>query len=162
MPPVALTSVPGMTNRAPARSREQRTQDVLDHLEKDTDAWVSTASADGVPTLVPLSFVWDRGTLLMATRRTNPTAVNVTPAGQARIALGPTRDVVLIDATAELVEGAELLAESGDAFATKLGWDLRGRSAWVYLRFTPYAVRAWREENELAGRELMAGGRWLE
>ncbi|MET7644809.1 pyridoxamine 5'-phosphate oxidase family protein [Streptomyces sp. NPDC005426] len=151
-----------MTHREPARGRAQRKQDVLEHLEKDTDAWVSTASADGVPTLVPLSFVWDRETLLMATRRTNPTAVNVTPTGQARIALGTTRDVVLIEATAELIEGADLPAGSGEAFAAKLGWDLRGRSAWVYLRFTPYAVRAWREENELAGRELMTDGRWLE
>ncbi|MFD8685333.1 pyridoxamine 5'-phosphate oxidase family protein [Streptomyces sp. NPDC059651] len=151
-----------MTSPEPARSREQRKQDVLDHLEKDTDAWVSTASADGVPTLVPLSFVWDRGTLLMATRRTNPTAVNVTPDGRARIALGPTRDVVLIEATVEVVEGADLPAESGDTFAAKLDWDVRGRTSWVYLRFTPYAVRAWREANELAGRELMADGRWLE
>ncbi|MEV7401194.1 pyridoxamine 5'-phosphate oxidase family protein [Streptomyces sp. NPDC091267] len=151
-----------MTTHEPARSREQRKQDVLDHLEKDEDAWVSTASADGVPTLVPLSFVWDHGTLLMATRRTNPTAVNVTPSGQARIAVGHTRDVVLIEATAEVIEGTDLPEDSGDAFATKLDWDLRGRSTWVYLRFTPYAVRAWREENELAGRELMADGRWLD
>lgn len=150
-----------MTHAEPARSREQRKQDVLDRLEKDDDACVATASADGVPTLVPLSFVWDRGTLLMATRRTNPTACNVTPAGQARISLGHTRDVVLIDASAEVVEGAELSPESGDAFATKLDWDPRGRAPWVYLRFTPYAVRAWREENELSGRELMTDGTWL-
>ncbi|WP_145763458.1 pyridoxamine 5'-phosphate oxidase family protein [Streptomyces brevispora] len=151
-----------MTKHEPARSREQRKQDVLDHLEKDKDAWVSTASPDGVPTLVPLSFVWDRGTLLMATRRTNPTAVNVTPAGHARIAVGHTRDVVLVEATAEVIEGADLATESGDAFASKLNWDLRGRPTWVYLRFTPTAVKAWREENELTGRELMAEGRWLD
>ncbi|MCX4772666.1 pyridoxamine 5'-phosphate oxidase family protein [Streptomyces sp. NBC_01285] len=151
-----------MTKQKPARSREQRKQDVLDRLEKDEDAWVSTASPDGVPTLVPLSFVWDRGTLLMATRRTNPTAANVTPAGHARIAVGHTRDVVLIEATAEVIEGADLATQSGDAFASKLNWDLRGRQAWVYLRFTPTAVKAWREENELAGRELMAEGRWLD
>ncbi|MFB7217098.1 pyridoxamine 5'-phosphate oxidase family protein [Streptomyces sp. NPDC056227] len=150
-----------MTNPEPARSREQRKQDAFDRFEKDEDAWVASASADGVPTLVPLSFVWDDGTLLMATRRTNPTARNVTPAGQARISLGHTRDVVLVDATAEVVEGAELSVESGDAFATKLNWDPRGRTSWVYLRFTPYAVRAWREENELPERELMAEGTWL-
>lgn len=150
-----------MTRPEPARSREQRKQDVLDRLEKDKDAWVSTASADGVPTLVPLSFVWDGGTLLMATRRTNPTAVNVTPDGRARIALGHTRDVVLIEATAEVVEGSDLPKASGDAFAAKFDWDLRGRAAWVYLRFSPYAVRAWRESNEQPGRDLMADGHWL-
>ncbi len=156
-----MASVWAMTEREPARGSEQRKQDVLDRLEKDEDAWVATASPDGVPCLVPLSFVWDRNTLLLATRRTNPTAVNVTPTGQVRVTLGHTRDVVLIEGTAEIVEGADLSADSGDAFAEKLSWDLRGRPAWVYLRVTPYTVKAWREENELAGRDLMLGGTWL-
>jgi len=157
----ATTSVSAMTKQEPARGPEQRKQDSLGRLEQDDDAWVATASADGVPCLVPLSFVWDRGTLLLATRRTNPTAVNVTPTGQVRVTLGHTRDVVLIDGTAEMVEGTDLPAESGDAFAAKLDWDLRGRPSWVYLRVTPYAVKAWREENELAGRQLMLDGKWL-
>ncbi|MFJ1894970.1 pyridoxamine 5'-phosphate oxidase family protein [Streptomyces sp. NPDC088115] len=151
-----------MTKHEPARGREQRKQDALDRLEQDEDAWVSTASPDGVPTLVPLWFVWDRGTLLMATRRTNPTAVNVTSTGQARIAVGHTRDVVLVEATAEVIEGADLAPESGDAFAAKFDWDPRNSPAWVYLRFAPTAIRAWREANEQAGRELMADGRWLD
>ncbi|WP_406149170.1 pyridoxamine 5'-phosphate oxidase family protein [Streptomyces sp. NBC_01012] len=150
-----------MTEREAARGPEQRKQDTLDRLEKDEDLWVATASADGVPCLVPLSFVWDRGTLLMATRRTNPTAVNLTPSGQARATIGHTRDVVLIEGTAEVVEGADLPAGSVDAFVEKLHWDLRGRSAWVYLRLTPYVVKAWREVNELAERELMRDGAWL-
>ncbi len=156
-----MASVSAMTEREPARGQEQRKQDALDRLEKDEDVWVATASADGVPCLVPLSFVYDRGTLLLATRRTNPTAVNVTPSGQVRATLGHTRDVVLIEGTAEIVEGADLSAESGKAFADKLGWDVRERPAWVYLRVTPYAVKAWREVNELAERDLMLDGSWL-
>jgi len=159
--PRPMASVWAMTEREPARSLEQRKQDALERLEKDEDVWVATASPDGVPCLVPLSFVWDRGTLLMATRRTNPTAVNVTPSGQIRVTLGHTRDVVLIEGTADIVEGADLPAESGDAFTAKLHWDPRDRRAWVYLRVTPYTVKAWREENELAGRELMLDGTWL-
>lgn len=108
--PPLVVSVSAMTEREPARGPEQRKQDTLDRLEKEEDAWVATASADGVPCLVPLSFVWHRGTLLLATRRTNPTAVNVNPSGQARITLGHTRDVVLIEGTAELVEGVDLPA----------------------------------------------------
>lgn len=156
-----VVSVPAMTEREPARGHEQRKQDVLDRLEKDEDVWVATASADGVPCLVPLSYVWDRGTLLLATRRSNPTAVNVTPSGQVRLTLGHTRDVVLIEGTAETVEGPDLPAESGDAFAEKLHWDVRERAAWVYLRVTPSTVKAWREANELAGRDLMLDGIWL-
>ena len=156
-----MASVRTMAEREPARSPEQRKQDAIDRLEKEDDAWVATASADGMPCLVPLSFVWDRGTLLLATRRTNPTAVNVTPSGQAKVTLGHTRDVVLIEGTAEIVEEADLPAESGEAFAEKLHWDLRGRPTWVYLRITPCTVKAWREANELAGRDLMVDGTWL-
>ncbi|MGW7052762.1 pyridoxamine 5'-phosphate oxidase family protein [Streptomyces sp. NPDC054887] len=151
-----------MTITEPARSREQRKQDVLDRLAQDEDLWVATASPDGVPCLVPLSFVWDRDTILMCTRRTNPTARNLTPAGEARVCLGHTRDVVLIEGAVEPVEGSQLAAGSADAFAAKLrGWDPRDRQAWVYLRLAPRTVKAWREENELPDRELMRDGHWL-
>ncbi|MFI9582139.1 pyridoxamine 5'-phosphate oxidase family protein [Streptomyces sp. NPDC052236] len=150
-----------MTDSEPARGREQRRQDVLTRLKQDTDAWIATASADGEPCLVPLSFVWDRDTVLMCTRRTNPTARNLTRRGQAVVTVGHTRDVVLIEGTGEVVEGAELATESADAFSAKLGWDPRDRGAWVYLRVTPQVVKAWREQNELAERELMRHGEWL-
>ncbi|MFD5199711.1 pyridoxamine 5'-phosphate oxidase family protein [Streptomyces sp. NPDC058375] len=147
----------------PPRSRGQRKQDVLDRLRQDEDAWVGTASPDGVPTLVPLSFLWedDTGTLVMATRRTNPTAVNVTPDGQIRVTVGHTRDVVLVEGGARLVEAADLPTVTRDAFAAKLrGWSPRG-PRYVFLRITPHTVRAWREENELADRDLMLSGTWL-
>lgn len=151
-----------MTESDPARGREQRKQDTLDRLRQDDDAWVATASADGVPTLVPLSFLWDEdnGTLVMATRRTNPTAVNVTPDGPIRVTLGHTRDVVLIEGGANIVEGADLPPATREAFAAKLRWDPR-TPVWVFLRITPHTVRAWREVNELADRDLMLAGTWL-
>ncbi|MFD7239941.1 pyridoxamine 5'-phosphate oxidase family protein [Streptomyces syringium] len=149
-----------MTNMPPARSAEQRKSDVLERLEKDQDAWVSTADRDGGPLLAPLSFVWHDGTLLMCTRTTNRTARNLAANGEARIALGHTRDVILIDAAAETVAGTDLPAAAADAFAAKLAWDPRERAAWVYLRFRPRRLLAWREENELEGRELMRNGAW--
>ncbi|MDQ0984369.1 pyridoxamine 5'-phosphate oxidase family protein [Streptomyces sp. V2I9] len=152
-----------MTEPDPARSREQRKQDVLTRLRRDHDAWVATASPDGVPTLVPLSFSWDddTGTLVMCTRRTNPTAVNVTPTGPIRVTVGHTRDVVLIEGDAQVVEGKDLAPVLGDAFAAKLDWDPRDGPRWVFLLITPHSLRAWREENELPDRDLMADGAWL-
>ena len=150
-----------MTDSAPARSREQRKQDVLGRLDKDVDAWVATASAAGEPCLVPLSFVWDQGTLLMCTRRTNPTARNLDPTGRVVVTVGLTRDVVHIEGTAELLAGPGLSSESADAFAAKTRWDPRNDPALVYFRVTPRSLKAWREVNELADRELMADGHWL-
>ncbi|MFF8956051.1 pyridoxamine 5'-phosphate oxidase family protein [Streptomyces sp. NPDC014894] len=148
--------------REPARTPEQRKQDVLAKLETEEDLWAATASADGEPTLVPLSFVWDRETLLMATRRTNPTARNVTPRGRMVVTLGHSRDVVHIEGSAEMVEGSALEPSSGEAFTVKQrGWNPREHKAYVYLRVTPVVVKAWREVNELADRDLMRDGVWL-
>lgn len=150
-----------MITSEPVRDREQRKRDVLRRLEQDHDVWVATASAAGEPLLVPLSFVWDHGTLLMSTRRTNPTARNLTPRGSVRLSLGHTRDVVLVDGLAEAIEGRDLPGASADAFAAKLGWDPRDREQWIYLRVVPRTIRAWREENELPHRLLMRDGTWL-
>lgn len=136
-------------------------RDALRRLADDEDAWVATASPDGRPCSVPLSFHWDGSTLLMSTRRTNPTARNVTPRGRCVVSLGHTRDVVLVEGDAETVEGGDLDAASADAFAAKLGWDPREQRRWVYLRITPRQVRAWREVNELADRLIMRDGHWL-
>ncbi|MCT4352733.1 pyridoxamine 5'-phosphate oxidase [Streptomyces sp. Je 1-79] len=157
-----------MSDHEPPRPRTRRKQDVLTRLREDDDLWAATATAHDEPCLVPLSFLWDvhdghldRGTLLLCTKRNNPTARNLTPRGEVRLSLGHTRDVVLIDGTAEAVEGTDLPTASADAFAAKLAWDPRDRAAWIYLRVTPRSVKAWREENELADRELMRDGEWL-
>ena len=34
-------------------------------------------------------------------------------------------------------------------------------SPYAYLRVTPRRIQAWREENELAEREIMRDGHWL-
>lgn len=49
------------------RPRAVRRRDTERRLAHDVDVWVASASVDGVPYLVPLSFDWDGGTLLVAT-----------------------------------------------------------------------------------------------
>ncbi|MGK5628996.1 pyridoxamine 5'-phosphate oxidase family protein [Streptomyces sp. URMC 123] len=153
-----------MTIHEAPRDAGQRKRDVLERLENDEDAWVSTADERGAPCLVPLSFVWHGGALLMSTKAVNATARNLRRGGAARIALGHTRDVVLVECDSDAIEvvpSDALPRAEGDAFAAKLNWDPRGRAPWVFLRFRPCRVLAWREENELAGREVMRGGTWL-
>ncbi|WP_405560995.1 pyridoxamine 5'-phosphate oxidase family protein [Streptomyces sp. NBC_01180] len=150
-----------MTPQEPARSRTQRRQDTLDRLEHDVDCWVATAAADGEPCLVPLSFVWHENGVVVCTRRTNPTGANLVRDGRARITLGHTRDVVLIEGEGEpLTDSSRTTA--ADAFAAKLTWDPRDEKGYVYLRIAPKTVQAWREVNEIAGRDLMRDGTWLD
>lgn len=147
----------------PARTPEQRKQDTLDRLESDVDTWVATAdSAGGTPYLVPLSYLWDGTTVLLATPAASPTGRNLRSSGTVRLGVGPTRDVVMIDGTVETLESGELPDGTGDAFAARTGFDPRELTAhYQYFRVTPRRVQAWREANEIAGRDLMRDGEWL-
>ncbi|MFG2003915.1 pyridoxamine 5'-phosphate oxidase family protein [Spirillospora sp. NPDC048911] len=150
-----------MTSTAP-RSRAQRRRDTEERLAQDVDVWVASASPDGVPYMVPLSFDWDGEALLMATPANSPTGRNLAASRRVRLGLGLTRDVSLIEGDVEVLEIDALPQESGDRFAARTGFDPRA-SATVYrwFRVSPRRVQAWREENELTGRELMRDGRWL-
>lgn len=67
---------------ADPRSRAERRRDTEHRLTHDIDVWVASASADGGPYLVPLSFDRDGETLLAATPTDSVTGMNVasTPA----------------------------------------------------------------------------------
>ena len=145
----------------PPRSLEQRTADVLARLRGDVDLWVASADADGDAYLVPLSFVWDGAAVTFATRRSSRTARNLVRAGSARVALGLTRDVVMLDGVVEAIAiGTDSALEEAHAAAT--GFDPRAEpEEYVYLRITPREIQAWREANELSGRKVMRAGRWL-
>ena len=145
----------------PPRSLEQRTADVLARLRGDVDLWVASADADGDAYLVPLSFVWDGAAVTFATPRSSRTARNLVRAGSARVALGLTRDVVMVDGVVEAIAiGTDPALEEAHAAAT--GFDPRAEpEEYVYLRITPREIQAWREANELSGRKVMRAGRWL-
>jgi hypothetical protein len=147
----------------PARTKKQRKKDALNRLERDTDAWVATADGgSGTPYLVPLSFLWDGTTLLVATPSSSPTSRNLQATGKVRLGIGPTRDLVLIEGTVHALAASEITNEVGDAFAAKTGFDPRQLTdSYVYFRVHPQRLQAWREANELKDRELMLGGHWL-
>ena len=129
------------THTPPARPRGQRIADTLAMLDREVDCWVATSDPDsGAPQLVPLSFVWDGTTVLLT-----------------------TRDVVMVDGDIEVIEAADLSTEEGDRFALRTGFDPRSlRARYLYFRVRPTRIQAWREENELAARDLMRDGAWFD
>jgi hypothetical protein len=147
---------------ADPRSPDQRRRDTEQRLTHDVDVWVASASPDGTPYLVPLSFDWDGEALLIATPAESPTGRNLAATATARLALGHTRDVCMIDGDVEVVEIDALSRERGDRFVARTGFDPRALATpYRWFRVTPRRIQAWREANELAGRELMREGRWL-
>lgn len=149
---------------ADPRSAEQRMLDALALLRtKEVDGWVATSSSSGIAHLVPLSIAWDGECVLVATEPSPVTTKNLQAGGRARIALGSTRDVVMIDAELESVEPAiSVDTEQVRCYIAQAGWDPRDAGAeFVMLRLRPSRMQAWREANEIADRTLMRDGAWL-
>ena len=144
------------------RSPAQRRRDTEQRLTHDIDLWVASASADGGPYLVPLSFDWDGEAVLVATPAESPTGRNLATTQTARLGLGHTRDVSMIEGDVEILEIDALPQERGDRFATRAGFDPRAQDTpYRWFRISPRRIQAWREVNELPDRELMRDGRWL-
>ncbi|MBV9326773.1 MAG: pyridoxamine 5'-phosphate oxidase family protein [Chloroflexi bacterium] len=152
---------------AAPRDAHTRKADTLAKLRaRHADVWVASASIDGarpVAHLIPLSLAWIDERIVVAAPRRQQTARNIAEHGSVRLAVGPTRDVVIIDAVLERVIGvAEAPADFAERYAAQADWDPRTAGAeYAYLVLRPQRIQAWREENELAGRTLMRGGAWL-
>jgi Pyridoxamine 5''-phosphate oxidase. len=144
------------------RSKLQRQRDFRRRLAEDRDLWLASASPTGNAYLVPLSFAWDGTGLVMATPAHSPTARNILENSQTRLAIGTTRDVNMVEGDADTWLAPEVPGSVADAFATKLTWDPRTeRLVHLYIRVRPTRIQAWREADEIPGREVMRDGRWL-
>ncbi|MEU1516347.1 pyridoxamine 5'-phosphate oxidase family protein [Streptomyces sp. NPDC005811] len=147
----------------PVRGPGRRKRDVLARLGRESDVWVASADAAGVPCLVALWFVWDGECVWLATRLSNPTGRNLRTGGRTRLAFGDTRDVVLIDGETVTYPADDVPEEAAGAFLAKTGWDPRRESAvYAFFRVRPVAVQAWCGTRELPGRHLMRDGVWVD
>jgi hypothetical protein len=148
--------------RAEPRSRAQRKADTLAKLSTpEADVWVAS-SADGDPYLVPLSLAWLDERIVIALEASSRTGRNIVARGRARLGLGPTRDVVMIDAVLDVVVPAVEAGALGDGYAAQADWDPReAGGGYVYVVLRPDRIQAWRESNEIPGRLLMRDGSWL-
>src|SRR5205823_6609068 len=116
-----------MTLPAP-RPSERRKADTLAKLSAPAaDVWVATASAaGGRPHLVPLSLAWVGERIVLALAVDSPTARNLTATGTARLGVGPTRDVVMIDVVLEASHPTGAApAALAEAYAAQSDWDPR-------------------------------------
>jgi hypothetical protein len=147
---------------AAARARATRKADALAMLSTPAiDVWVATASPDGQPYLVPLSLAWVEERVVIALEVSSRTAQNVITSGVARLAVGPTRDLVMIDAVLERTVDVAADEGLGAAYVSQADWDPRGLAGYAFLVLRPVRIQAWRESNEIPGRTLMRDGTWL-
>ncbi|PWN03774.1 hypothetical protein DJ010_06795 [Nocardioides silvaticus] len=150
-----------MTESSP-RSAAERKQDALDQLTtRHQDGWVAT-TYDGVAHLVPLSIAWVEERVVIALDATSVTARGIASSGRARVGVGPTRDVVMIDAVLERTVPVADAGELGEAYAGQADWDPRqSGGSYQYVVLAPRRIQAWREVDEMVGRTIMRDGAWL-
>ena len=146
----------------PPRPAEQRVADTLAKLtQPNADVWVASAGPDGAH-LVPLSLAWIDDRVVIALPTDSVTARNIAADRRARLAVGPTRDVVMIDAA---LDGSHPVDEAppsiADGYADQSDWDPRGQAGYRYVVLRPTRIQAWREANEIAGRTVMRNGTWV-
>jgi len=108
-----------------------------------------------------LSLCWTGERAVVAVAATSVTAVNLAASDGARLAVGPTRDVVMIDALLERAVDVEDDDALWSAYVQQADWDPRQGSGYRFLVLRPVRIQAWREANEIPGRTLMRDGDWL-
>ena len=146
------------------RSGEERKADALGKLTAvEANVWVASASPTGAVHLVPVTHSWNGSQTVLATGPRSRTVANVTANPRVRLALGETRDVVVIDAVlVEAVPTTEAPAALAEGYAGQAGWDPRTDGGnYVYLVLRPERIQAWQEAEDPTGRTVMRNGLWV-
>src|SRR5262245_1445507 len=147
-----------------ARPRDQRVKDTLELLQTEVDVWIASASATGMPYLIPLSFYWDGEAMIVTTTRSSRTGRNFAGTGHACAAVGQTRgQVVVIDARVEEMPVGDNV-ELEDAYVRATDFDPRPWGVgYTFFRLIPVRIQAWRGDDaeELRDKDLMQDGVFL-
>ena len=142
------------------RDTKSRKADVLAALEKQGQYWLATADG-GRPHVIAVSAWWDGSDLVAATLGSSRTARNLERNQAATLAGGDPDDAVVIQARAVEHRAASGAPELAQGFAAAMGWDPGGMEGWVFVRFRPSRIQAFRGYAEIEGRDVMKDGRWL-
>ena len=127
------------------RTIAERKKDVLAALESHHDLWVATADAKGQPHLIAASSWWDGSFIVVTTRVESRTAHNLAETG--------------LETSTPVGQADDKLA---GGFSRAAGWDPREvGDDWAFYRLRPRRVQAYRGYEEIEGRDVMKGGRWL-
>lgn len=142
------------------RDAKTRKADVLAMLERQGHYWLSTADV-GRPHVIGVSAWWDGTDFVVATLGSSRTARNLASGESATLAAGDPSDAVIVQARVVDSRPAGDAPELADGFTAAVGWDPRQMVGWSFFRLRPVRIQAFRGYDEIEGRDVMKGGRWL-
>jgi hypothetical protein len=144
------------------RGLAERQAHARQRLGSGFQMWLATGSDGHGAHLIPVAYVWDGSVLHTATFARSRTVANIQGHPQARVALGDTADVVMIDTGASVVGAGDIGADIAERYAT-VSTDPRTHpeGVFVYLSLQPRRIQVWNGFHEFAGRTVLWDGRWL-
>lgn len=145
---------------AVARTLDQRRAEAQKRITANHQFWLATGSDGRGSHLIPVAYVWDGATFTTATFQRSRTSANLRREPRARVAIGSTADVVMIDVSAELIAVKDIDPAVAHQYAHVAG-DPRTMPRFVYIRLTPQRMQVWNGVHEFTGRTVMLHGRWL-
>ncbi|ONI81308.1 hypothetical protein ALI144C_22590 [Actinosynnema sp. ALI-1.44] len=150
-----------MTNQIElvARTLAERRSAAQERVQASSQFWLASGSSQG-PHLIPVAYVWDSGEFVTATFERSRTVSNLKRTSHARIALGDTTDVVMVDARARFVPVPAIDPNLADRYA-EVSHDPRSMPGFVYIRLTPERIQVWNGFHEFSGRTVMQNSQWL-
>jgi general stress protein 26 len=148
-------------NQTKARTLRERREAALTCLRSGGNLWLATASDGHGPHLIPVSFWWAGSRLITATLEDSRTLNNIRVQPRVRAAIGSTSDVMMIDAAAAAVVGADLEESAIEGYEQVSGVP-RSTPGYVYIQLAPQRIQVWRGPAEFSGRTVMRAGEWLD
>jgi hypothetical protein len=146
----------------PLRDIATRKKDVLDALAKNGRFWLGTADPTGKPHVIAVSAWWHSDALVMATLGTSRTARNMEMNPHVTLAGGAFNDAIVIHA--QMIESRAVAdaPELARGFKAAMGWEPSEVSeGWSFFTLRPIKIQAFREFEEIEGRDVMVRSRWL-
>ncbi|NBE97217.1 hypothetical protein FE391_26070 [Nonomuraea sp. KC401] len=145
------------------RGLAERRAHARDRLETGFQMWLATGSDGHGAHLIPVAYTWDGSALYTATFAKSRTVANIKGHPQARVALGDTANVIMIDTSASLVDVPDIGTDIAEHYA-KVSTDPRTypEGTFVYLRLHPRRIQVWNGLHEFVGRTVMRDGQWLD
>ncbi|MFF1378951.1 pyridoxamine 5'-phosphate oxidase family protein [Streptomyces sp. NPDC058308] len=142
------------------RTHDERLAAARLRLRQEGQMWLSTGGCSG-PHLIPVAFVDDDDAIVTATGESSKTVRNLRETGRARLAVGTTCDVVMVDTVLDgFVPVPEVATDVADRFAA-VSHDPRKMEGYLYIRLLPRRVQVWNGFHEFRGRTVILKGQWL-
>ena len=150
-----------MTSTPPRRDAATRKKDVLQAFAKQGHYWLTPAEIGGGPHVIGVSALWGEDEFVVTTLGTSRTARNMAMNPRVVLIHGDPSDAIVIQAGMIASAAVEEWPDIAEEWKKAMGWDAREMDGWMFFRLRPTGIKAFRGYEEIVGRDVMIGSRWV-